>query len=76
MWYLVRQAHKRQKLEYFKLFFTKDVSNIKNHTTWSVGLNDESANDILQLSNAFKPQQQDILNTRTVQEQTVTSDRK
>ena len=34
----------------FKLFFTKEASNIKHHTTGSVGINDKAADAILQLS--------------------------
>ena len=55
----------------FKLFFTKEAANIKHYTTGSVGLNDEAANAILQLSKEFTAKQQEITNMRAAQEQPV-----
>ena len=57
-----------KKRSNFKIFFAKKASNIKHHTTGSVGINDEYANAILQLSDAFTAQQQEIANMRAVKE--------
>ena len=57
----------------FKLFFTKEATNIKHHTTDSVRLNDKSAHAIPQLSDKFAAQHQKIVNMRAVQEQPVKS---
>ena len=54
-----------------RLLFTKEVANIKHHTTGSVILNDEAGNDILQISDTLASQQQEIVNMRAVQEQPV-----
>ena len=56
-----------------KLFFTKELANIKHHTTLSVVINDEAVNAILQLIGSFVLQQQYIANMCTVQEQPVNS---
>ena len=50
----------------FKLLCTKDASKIKHHNTGSVELNYEAANDILQLSDEFTAQQQEIANMRNL----------
>ena len=57
----------------FKLFFTKEASNIKHHTTGSVGISDEAANAILLPRYAFLSQQQEIANICAAQEQLVNS---
>ena len=52
-----------------RLLFTKESANIKHHTTGSFRLNDEAGNAILQMSDTFAAQQQEIVNMRAVQEQ-------
>ena len=42
----------------FKIFFTKEASNIKHHNTISVGINYKYSNAILKPRNAFVAQQQ------------------
>ena len=45
----------------FKLFFTKESKKVKHHTTGSLGMQDATANALLQLNDAFVQQQQQIL---------------
>jgi hypothetical protein len=44
----------------FKLFFTKESKKVKHHTTGSLGMQDATANALLQLNDAFVQQQQQI----------------
>ena len=45
----------------FKIFFTKESKKVKHHTTGSMGMQDATANALLQLNDAFVQQQQQIL---------------
>ena len=44
----------------FKIFFTKESKKVKHHTTGSLGMQDATANALLQLNDAFNQQQQQI----------------
>ena len=45
----------------FKIFFSKESKKVKHHTTGSLGMQDATANALLQLNDAFAQQQQQIL---------------
>jgi hypothetical protein len=44
----------------FKLFFSKESKKVKHHTTGSLGMQDATANALLELNDAFTTQQQQI----------------
>ena len=45
----------------FKIYFSKESKKVKHHTTGSLGMQDATANALLQLNDAFTQQQQQIL---------------
>ena len=45
----------------FKIFFSKESKKVKHHTTGSLGMQDATANALLQLNDAFAQQQQQIM---------------
>ena len=56
----------------FKIFFSKESKKVKHHTTGSLGIQDATANALLQLNDAFAQQQQQIMQLASNERQPLT----